>query len=41
MRSTVHYIPILTTLFAAFFAPQRRKSWGAKYAAKSVVRIGM
>ena len=30
MRSAVHFLPILTTLFAAFFAPQLFKRWGAR-----------
>ncbi len=30
MRSAVHYIPILTTLFAAYFAPQLFRRWGAR-----------
>lgn len=30
MRSAVHFLPILTTLFAAFFAPQLFRRWGAR-----------
>jgi hypothetical protein len=30
MRSPVHFLPILTTLFAAFFAPQLLRRWGAR-----------
>ena len=30
MRSPVHFLPILTTLFAAFFAPQLFRRWGAR-----------
>lgn len=30
MRSAVHYIPILTTAFAAYFAPQLFRRWGAR-----------
>ena len=30
MRSPIHFLPILTTLFAAFFAPQLFGRWGAR-----------
>lgn len=41
MRSAVHFLPILTTLFAAFFAPQLFTRWGARRPAPHLFWWGM
>lgn len=41
MRSAVHFLPILTTLFAAFFAPQLFMRWGARRPAPHLFWWGM